>query len=65
VDYKRSRIKQYHKEGKALRTETHHQRDARLGVGRLLKNPPELRPISRPDCRDPLQRPAPMRAGVQ
>ena len=36
VDYKRSRIKQYHKEGRALRTETtiHDTRD--FGVGKRL-----------------------------
>jgi len=40
VDYKNTRIKQYHKEGRALRTET---RD--FGIGKLLKNLPELRQI--------------------
>src|SRR5947207_10305267 len=45
VDYKRSRIKQYHKEGRALRTETtiHDTRD--FGVGKRLKN--LLREIAR------------------
>ena len=45
VDYKNTRIKQYHKEGRALRTETtiHNTRD--FGIGKLLKNLPELRQI--------------------
>lgn len=45
VDYKRSRIKQYHKEGQALRTETTINNTRDFGVGRLLKNLPELRRI--------------------
>lgn len=45
VDYKRSRIKQYHKEGQALRTETTINDTRDFGVGRLLKNLPELRRI--------------------
>ena len=45
VDYKHSRIKQYHKEGRALRTETtiNHARD--FGIGKQLKNLPALRQI--------------------
>ena len=45
VDYKSSRIKQYHKEGRALRTETtiNHTRD--FGIGKQLKNLPALRQI--------------------
>ncbi len=45
VSYKNSRIKQYFKEGRALRTETtiNHTRD--FGIGRLLKNLPALRKI--------------------
>jgi len=45
VDYKRSRIKQYHKEGRALRTETtiNDARDFRLG--KRLVNLPALRQI--------------------
>jgi len=45
VDYKRSRIKQYHKEGRALRTETtiNDPRDFRLG--KRLVNLPALRQI--------------------
>jgi len=45
VDYKRSRIKQYHKEGRALRTETtiNDARDFR--IGKRLKNLPALRQI--------------------
>ncbi|MEK7995443.1 MAG: hypothetical protein AAB403_16710 [Planctomycetota bacterium] len=45
VDYKRSRIKQYHKEGRALRTETTINDTRDFGVGRLLKNLPALRKI--------------------
>src|SRR5450432_2381173 len=45
VDYKRSRIKQYHKQGQALRTETTINDTRDFGVGRLLKNLPELRRI--------------------
>jgi hypothetical protein len=43
VDYKTTRIKQYHKEGRALRTETtiNHTRD--FGIGKSLKNLPALR----------------------
>ena len=45
VDYKRSRIKQYHKEGRALRTETtiNDPRDFRLG--KRLANLPALRQV--------------------
>ncbi len=45
VDYKNSRIQPYHKEGRALRTETtiHNTRDC--GIGKLLKNLPALRQI--------------------
>ena len=45
VDYKRSRIKQHHKEGQALRTETTINDTRDFGVGRLLHNLPELRRI--------------------
>jgi len=45
VDYKRSRIKQYHKEGQALRTETTINDTRDFGIGRLLKNLGELRRI--------------------
>src|ERR1700730_9259284 len=45
VDYKHSRIKQYHKEGRALRTETtiNHTRD--FGIGKRLCNLPALRRV--------------------
>ncbi len=45
IDYKRSRIKQYHKEGRALRTETtiNDARDFRLG--KRLRNLPALRQV--------------------
>ncbi len=45
VDYKSSRIKQYHKEGQALRTETTINDTRDFGVGRSLKNLPALRRI--------------------
>jgi hypothetical protein len=45
VDYKRSRIKQYHKEGQALRTETTINDTRDFGIGRLLHNLPALREI--------------------
>lgn len=45
VDYKRSRIKQYHKEGRALRTETTINDARDFGVGKRIKNLPALRRI--------------------
>jgi hypothetical protein len=45
VDYKSTRIKQYHKEGRALRTETTINNTRDFGVGKLLKNLPELRQV--------------------
>jgi DNA-binding HxlR family transcriptional regulator len=45
VDYKKSRIKQYHKEGEALRTETTINDTRDFGIGRRLKNLAELRKI--------------------
>jgi hypothetical protein len=45
VDYKTTRIKQYHKEGRALRTETTINNTRDFGIGKLLKNLPELRQI--------------------
>jgi len=45
VDYKKTRIKQYHKEGQALRTETTINDTRDFGVGRLLHNLPKLRRI--------------------
>lgn len=46
VDYKHSKIKQYHKEGRALRTETTINNNTYdFGVGRLLKNLGALRQI--------------------
>jgi hypothetical protein len=45
VDYKSTRIKQYHKEGRALRTETTINNTRDFGIGKLLKNLPELRQI--------------------
>jgi hypothetical protein len=45
VDYKHSRIKQYHKEGRALRTETTINDTRDFDVGRALKNLPLLRKI--------------------
>ena len=43
VDYKNSRIKQYHKEGRALRTETTINNTRDFGIGKLLHNLPALR----------------------
>jgi hypothetical protein len=45
VDYRNSHIKQYHKEGRALRTETTINNTRDFGIGKLLKNLPELRRI--------------------
>jgi hypothetical protein len=45
IDYKRSRIKQYHKEGRALRTETTINDTRDFGIGKRLKNLPALRAI--------------------
>lgn len=45
VDYKKCRIKQYHKEGQALRTETTINDTRDFGVGKSLKNLPALRRI--------------------
>lgn len=45
VDYKSSRIKQYHKEGRALRTETTINDAYDFNVGRRLVNLPRLREI--------------------
>src|SRR5262249_5797356 len=38
IDYKRSRIKQYHKEGRALRTETTINDPRDFGIGKRLSN---------------------------
>jgi hypothetical protein len=43
IDYKHSKIKQYHKEGKALRTETTINDSRDFGIGRRLLNLPALR----------------------
>ena len=45
VDYKRSRIKQYHKEGRALRTETTINNPWDFDIGKRLKNLPALREV--------------------
>lgn len=45
VDYKHSRLKQYHKEGQALRTETTINDTRDFGMGKRLKNLPLLRTI--------------------
>lgn len=45
VDYKHSRIKQYHKEGRALRTETTSNDTRDFGIGKRLNNLPALRQI--------------------
>jgi hypothetical protein len=45
IDYKHCRIKQYHKEGRALRTETTINDTRDVGIGKRLKNLPALRAI--------------------
>jgi hypothetical protein len=45
VDYKRTGIKQYHKEGRALRTETTINDPRDFGIGKRLENLPALREI--------------------
>ena len=45
IDYKHTRIKQYHKEGQALRTETTINDAYDFRIGRLLKNLPALREV--------------------
>src|SRR5260370_12926512 len=45
VHYKNSRIKQYHKENRALRTETTINNTYDFGVGKRLHNLPKLREI--------------------
>src|SRR5262249_5847603 len=45
VDYKKSRIKQYHKEGRALRTETTINDSRDFAIGKRLKNLPALRQV--------------------
>ena len=45
VDYKRTRIKQYFKEGRALRTETTINNTRDFEIGKRLKNLPKLRKI--------------------
>ena len=45
VDYKNTRIKQYHKEGLALRTETTINNTRDFGIGKRLVNLPALRQI--------------------
>src|SRR5712692_4988190 len=45
VDYKKNRIKQYHKEGQALRTETTINDTRDFAIGRRIKNLEELRKI--------------------
>lgn len=45
VDYKHTRIKQYHKEGRALRTETTINNTRDFGIGKRLLNLPALRAI--------------------
>jgi hypothetical protein len=45
VDYKKSKVKQYHKEGQALRTETTINDTYDFEIGRALRNLPALREI--------------------
>ena len=51
VDYKRSRIKQYHKEGPGLEDRDHHQRHARLRRGAAVEEPARVAPHRL--CRQP------------
>jgi hypothetical protein len=46
IDYKSSRIKQYHKEGRALRTETTINDTRDFGIGKRLSNLPALRQLA-------------------
>jgi hypothetical protein len=45
VDYKKARIKQYHKEGRALRTETTINNTRDFAIGKRLHNLPALRQV--------------------
>lgn len=45
VDYKRTRVKQYHKQGRALRTETTINDPRDFAIGKRLKNLPALRKV--------------------
>src|SRR5262249_45721338 len=45
IDYKHSRVKQYHKEGRALRTETTINDTRDFGISKRLSNLPALRRI--------------------
>jgi len=45
VDYKHSKIKQYHKEGRALRTETTINDTRDFGINKGLNNLPALREV--------------------
>jgi hypothetical protein len=45
IDYKKTRIKQYHKEGQALRTETTINDTRDFAIGRRIVNLPDLRKI--------------------
>jgi hypothetical protein len=45
IDFKRTRIKQYHKEGRALRTETTINDTRDFGIGKRLHNLPALREV--------------------
>ena len=45
MDYKHSKIKQYHKEGRALRTETTINDTGDFGIGRRVCNLPALQQV--------------------
>jgi hypothetical protein len=45
IDYKNTRIKQYHKQGRALRTETTINNTRDFSIGKRLKNLPALRQV--------------------
>ena len=56
VDYKKTRIKQYHKEGQALRTETTINDTRDFAIGRRIKNLEDLRKIGFAAKRRPTHR---------
>ena len=59
IDYKSSRIKQYHKEGRALRTETTINNPRDFALGKRLSNLPALRQVGFTANRRLLERPTP------
>jgi hypothetical protein len=65
VDYKSSRLKQYHKEGRALRTETTIYNTRDFAIGKRLSNLPALRAVGYlpgPRPQHPVPRPGQLRS---